>query len=60
MLTDFVGRLAGAVSDERWKVFERAQSDMEGLKALLKATSFSPQEWDARGVKVKRDGVMRS
>ncbi|RDB21915.1 Mitochondrial translation optimization protein 1 [Hypsizygus marmoreus] len=54
------GRMAGIVSDERWRTFERARSDMEGTTRLLKSIKLSPQGWGAHGFNVQRDGVFRT
>ncbi|KAF8907035.1 glucose inhibited division protein A-domain-containing protein [Gymnopilus junonius] len=54
------GRLAGAVTNTRWNVFEKVKETMEDTKSLLKATFLSPQGWNSRGFRVQMDGVNRS
>ena len=43
LLTAYVGRLAGAVSDKRWSHFERVRSDIADITKLLKSVKMSPQ-----------------
>ncbi|KAF9467577.1 glucose inhibited division protein A-domain-containing protein [Collybia nuda] len=54
------GRIAGAVSDSRWTVFEGVRSDIDEITKLLKNTKLSPQGWNAHGFNVQCDGVYRT
>ncbi|TEB24945.1 glucose-inhibited division protein A subfamily [Coprinellus micaceus] len=54
------GRAAGAVSDTRWAAFSSAKSAMSSIIETLKSVQLSPQGWAEHGVKVNRDGSMRS
>ncbi|KAF8966124.1 glucose inhibited division protein A-domain-containing protein [Flammula alnicola] len=54
------GRLAGAVSDDRWVKFDRSRRAMSDMKKLLKSTSLSPQAWANQGITVQYDGIARS
>ena len=54
------GRAAGAVSDIRWDAFSQTKSTMSSVIETLKSVQLSPQGWTEYGVKVNRDGSMRS
>ncbi|KAF9039146.1 glucose inhibited division protein A-domain-containing protein [Panaeolus papilionaceus] len=54
------GRLAGAVSDDRWTRFKETRDTLLEVKEILKAKSLSPQSWANHDICVQRDGVMRS
>ncbi|PPR05019.1 hypothetical protein CVT24_010212, partial [Panaeolus cyanescens] len=54
------GRLAGAVSNDRWTKFKETRDILLEVKEILKAKSLSPQGWANHGISVQRDGVMRS
>lgn len=54
------GREAGVISDERWSVFNETRTTMADATKRLKSLVFSPQGWAAHGVRVQRDGILRS
>lgn len=37
------GREVGVVSDERWSMFQKTESEVENAVALLKSVALSPQ-----------------
>lgn len=53
------GRSWGVVGDERWRVFESVESEMDTLTALLRRESHTPQEWQRMGFPVKSDARRR-
>ncbi|KIO23131.1 hypothetical protein M407DRAFT_215367 [Tulasnella calospora MUT 4182] len=54
------GRIAGAVSDERWIRFQEVREELAKAEEILKADPKSPHEWERLGVIVQRDGARRS
>ncbi|KJA15908.1 hypothetical protein HYPSUDRAFT_47967 [Hypholoma sublateritium FD-334 SS-4] len=54
------GRIAGAVSDERWARFDSARRAMLDMKTRLMALELSPQGWARQGITVQFDGVGRT
>ncbi|KAF9483702.1 glucose-inhibited division protein A subfamily [Pholiota conissans] len=54
------GYLAGAVSEARWELFDKARRDMVDMKALLKSKTLSPQAWTGQGITVQFDGIGRN
>jgi len=38
-----LGREVGVVSDERWDVFQKTESEIEDAVAVLKSVALSPQ-----------------
>ncbi|KAF5347812.1 hypothetical protein D9756_010292 [Leucocoprinus leucothites] len=54
------GREVGVVSDERWAMFQKTESDIEEAATLLKSVVLSPQKWSSHGFVVQKDGVVRS
>lgn len=54
------GREAGVISDERWSAFNETRTTMADATKRLKSLVFSPQGWAAHGVRVQRDGILRS
>ena len=53
------GRAVGAVSDARWKSFNRERDDLARAESLLREFALSPQGWGDRGFVVKLDGISR-
>ncbi|KAF5345024.1 hypothetical protein D9758_010442 [Tetrapyrgos nigripes] len=54
------GRLAGAVTDERWTSFVSTKTAISRATESLKAYRLSPQKWAEKGFPVPLDGVIRS
>lgn len=54
------GREAGVISDERWSAFDETRTTMADATERLKSLVLSPQSWAAHGVRVQRDGILRS
>ena len=55
-----LGLSIGCVSDARARRFSEKQQVLSELRELLRKTNFSPNEADAIGIRVNRDGVRRS
>lgn len=55
-----LGRDLGLVGAGRWERFVAWHGAIDALKGRLKALSLSPNEADAHGLKLNRDGVRRS
>ncbi|KIM30631.1 hypothetical protein M408DRAFT_328168 [Serendipita vermifera MAFF 305830] len=53
-------REIGAVDDERWANFEATQAGISQARETLESFVRSPQGWGTLGIKVQRDGIMRS
>ena len=43
LLTTYLGRVVGVVSDKRWSHFERIRNDIADITKLLKSVKMSPQ-----------------
>ncbi|KAK4054895.1 Mitochondrial Translation Optimization [Microbotryomycetes sp. JL201] len=54
------GRLAGVVSDVRWRRYERTKGDLDHGMRLLQEFQLPPQHWNRAGFEVKQDGHRRS
>lgn len=55
-----VGREAGCVGEERWRVFCARRDALSALREALSRHRRSPGEWQALGLAVRGDGVRRS
>lgn len=53
-------RKAGAISDERWKIYEWTKGEMLRVRDVLQATTKTPQGWASQGIACNHDGVWRS
>jgi tRNA uridine 5-carboxymethylaminomethyl modification enzyme len=54
------GREAGVVLDERWSLSQDAFTQMEELKAVLKAKTATPPSWIKEGFQVRNGTTRRS
>ncbi|KIJ98559.1 hypothetical protein K443DRAFT_627723 [Laccaria amethystina LaAM-08-1] len=54
------GREAGVISDERWSAFNQTRATMADATERLKSLVLSPQGWAVHGIRVQRDGILRS
>ncbi|CAG8452766.1 5094_t:CDS:10 [Acaulospora morrowiae] len=55
-----LGNEAGCVSEHRWKCYQEIEEQILKGTELLRKFSFSPQKWNAMGINVGFDGVVRS
>jgi len=55
-----IGRLAGAISDDRWLKFDKTRSMMVETRKLLESISLTPQGWASHGIVVQNDGIRRT
>jgi len=55
-----LGRDIGAVSDERWEIFNEKLDGLEKAKSLAKALQKTPNDLKKYGLKLNADGVRRN
>ncbi|MEE8371883.1 MAG: tRNA uridine-5-carboxymethylaminomethyl(34) synthesis enzyme MnmG, partial [Sphingomonadales bacterium] len=55
-----LGRQAGIVGDERWRVFSAKQEGLDTLMEKLGALSLTPREAEKHGLSINQDGKLRS
>ncbi|KAG6906900.1 hypothetical protein DXG01_011454 [Tephrocybe rancida] len=55
-----IGRVAGAVTHERWQAFVDTRTRIQDTTKLLQQFRLSPQGWRSHGFIVQNDGVLRS
>ena len=53
----WAGRLADAVSDERWTQYQKTKTVLSETRNRLESTVFSPQGWAKHGISVQFDEV---
>lgn len=54
------GRVAGVVSDKRWRIFEDTANQMAELTKLLQSQVAGSSHWMTRGFRVREDTTKRS
>ncbi|CAB4381172.1 unnamed protein product [Rhizophagus irregularis] len=54
------GYNVGCVSNHRWNLYQETEKQFCKGSELLNGFSLSPQKWDALGINVVYDGIMRS
>lgn len=54
------GRIAGAVSDERWEHFSDFAAKMQEMQSVLQSIRMSSSAWTAKGFKLHQDATLRS
>lgn len=53
------GYEVGCVSNYRWNLYQETEKQFCKGSELLNGFSLSPQKWDALGINVVYDGIMR-